>query len=200
MIPQATIEPVHPSARRIGRPATGTNTVAASERLLAASITEFVEKGFSQASLTRIAERAGVSGPAVCKHFDGKPELLIHAARGSLDESLRTIESTNSPHDLERHWLADDCAAPRRPLLELHVAAGREIELQELLTAWIFEQATLWKYTSEDSVDQIKVFSRLLLGLAQVDSLSSLRSAPDAVAALVDQMVDALFPRTDIPN
>ncbi len=187
-------------ARRIGRPTKGDNTVATRERLITASVIEFVERGFNQASLTRIAERAGISGPAVYKHFDGKADLLIHAARASLAQTLRTIETTHSPHDLARRWLADDFASTRRLLLELHLAAGREVELQELLTAWILEQTTLWKHTSDDSVDQIKVFYLLLLGLAQVDSLSSLPSTPDAVAALVDRMVDALFPRTDTPK
>jgi len=170
------------------------------DRVIAAAIEVFGHDGFSGASITEVAAHAGISGPAVYKHFDGKADLLVHAARGSLDRTLRTIETTRSPHDLARRWLADDFASTRRLLLELHVAAGREIELHELLTAWILEQSTLWKHTSDDSVDQIKVFYLLLLGLAQVDSLSSLRSTPDAVAALVDRMVDALFARNDTSN
>ncbi|WP_420452086.1 TetR/AcrR family transcriptional regulator [Ilumatobacter sp.] len=180
-------------APRIGRPAKGANAVATRERLLVASVDEFVERGFDRAGLTRIAERAGVSGPAVYKHFDGKADLLVHAARRSLDQMLRTIETTRSPHELARRWLADDFTSTRRLLVELHVAASREGHLANLLDEWILEQTTLWTSSSDDSVEQVKVFYLLLLGLAQIDSLSSLLSTPDVVGVLVDRMVDALF-------
>ncbi|BAN04321.1 TetR/AcrR family transcriptional regulator [Ilumatobacter coccineus] len=185
------------SSARIGRPAKDDNVVATGERLIAAAVDEFVERGFSRASLTRIAERAGISGPAVYKHFAGKADLLIHAARHSLEQTLSTIATpSRSPHDIARRWLADDFAPTRRLLLELHVAAGRETDLASLLTDWHLERTAVWQTTRADSVEQIKVFYLLLLGLAQIDSLTPLDTSPDAIAQLVDRMVDALFADT----
>lgn len=184
-------------ARRVGRPAKDDHAVATGERLIAAAVDEFVERGFSRASLTRIAERAGISGPAVYKHFDGKADLLIHAARHSLEQTLSTIATPAlPPNDIAHLWLSDDFAATRRLLLELHVAAGRETDLATLLTEWHLERTTAWQATRDDSVEQIKVFYLLLLGLAQIDSLSALDTAPDAIAELVDRMVDAVFDAT----
>lgn len=198
MKPQAVAERTPSGARRVGRPAKRDNTIATRERLVAASVDEFVERGFSQASLTGIAERAGISGPAVYKHFDGKADLLMHAARHSLDQALSTITTTTrSPHDMARRWLADDFAATRRLLLELHVAAHRETDLAELLTDWHLERTRSWQSSRDDSVAQIKVFYLLLLGLAQIDALTSLDAAPDTIADHVDRMVDALFTDTD---
>lgn len=198
---QAVTARTRSGARRVGRPAKRDIAVATRERLVAASVDEFVERGFSHASLTRIAERAGISGPAVYKHFDGKADLLIHAARHSLDQTLSTIATTTrSPHDMARRWLADDFAATRRLLLELHIAAGRETDLAALLTEWHLGSTRSWQATRDDSVDRIKVFYLLLLGLAQIDSLASLHAPPGVIADHVDRMVDALFSETHTPN
>ncbi len=200
MAPTASHTRAPSARRRSGRPTKQEHRVDTRERLLSAAIVEFVEQGFHQASLTRIAERADISGPAVYKHFDGKADLLIHAARRSLHDTLRTISTTHSPHELARRWLADDFASTRRLLIELHVAAGRESELQALLEEWIRERTTIWQDSNNDSVEQIKVFYLLLLGLAQIDSLSSLQSSPEVVTDIVDRLVDALFSRTDTTN
>lgn len=186
------------TARRVGRPARNDNAVATRDRLVAASVDEFVERGYNQASLTGIAERAGISGPAVYKHFDGKGDLLIHAARHSLDEALHTIvTTTRSPHEMARRWLADDFAPTRRLLLELHVAAVRDTDLAALLTEWHLERTRAWQVARDDSIERIKVFYLLLLGLAQIDALASLDAAPTAMADHVDRMVDALFSDAD---
>ena len=65
--------------------------------MIAAAVEVFVERGFGRANITEIAERAGISGPAVYKHFDGKADLLIQAARHSLDTTLRgsAVGATN---------------------------------------------------------------------------------------------------------
>lgn len=190
--------PDRAGARRMGRPPKRAGAVPTRERLIAASIEVFVERGFGQASVTEIAERAGISGPAVYKHFDGKADLLIQAARQSLDHTPDASVSTPwSPHAIARRWLADDFAPTRRLLSELHLAAGREADLADLLATWHLERTESWQRRHDDSIDRIKAFYVLLLGLAQVDSLVSLAADPGVLAAHVDRMVDALFADSD---
>jgi AcrR family transcriptional regulator len=47
--------------------------------LLEAAVDEFSEKGYDEATLADIAERAGVTTGAVYNHFDGKLDLLVAA-------------------------------------------------------------------------------------------------------------------------
>ena len=187
-----------PHRRRTGRPPKRADAVPTRQRLLTAAIAEFVERGFSQASVTDIAERAGISGPAVYKHFDGKADLLIQAARHSLDSTLRGPPVEEPPKEWDpvrtaRRWLADDFAPTRRLLLELHLAAGRDGDLAALLTEWHLERTRSWPADRDDPVDRIKAFYLLLLGLAQVDVLDSLPTDADLVQDHVERMVTALF-------
>ena len=183
-----------PPARRTGRPPKTAGTVPTRDRLIAAAVEVFVARGFGQASITEIAERAGISGPAVYKHFDGKADLLIRAARHSLDTMLGGSEvGGQNPRDTARRWLSPEFGPTRRLLLELHLSAGRETDLAGTLTEWHLERTAVWQTDTSDSVDRIKAFYLLLLGLAQVDSLSALDADPALVQDHVDRMVDALF-------
>lgn len=144
--------------------------------------------------MTHIADRAGISGPAVYKHFEGKADLLIQAARYSLDEMLDVAPPDDAgPRTTARRWLAADFAATRRLLLELHLAAGRDDDLAGLLADWHLERTEVWQDTVDDPVDRIKTFYLLLLGLAQIDALDSLPARAELVEQHVDRMVDALF-------
>jgi AcrR family transcriptional regulator len=188
--------PPSPTAgrRRTGRPPKRADVVPTRDRLVAASIDVFVERGFSQASVTEIAERAGISGPAVYKHFDGKADLLIEAAQRSLERMISPAPTTTrGPAEVARRWLADDFAPTRRLLLELHLAAGREIDLAALLADWHLERTRAWQEAHDDPVDRIKAFYLLLLGLAQLDALAALQAEPAMLAGHVDRMVAALF-------
>lgn len=185
--------------RRTGRPVKRAGATPTRDRLVDAAIAVFVEQGFGQASVTEIAERAGISGPAVYKHFDGKADLLIEAARRSLDRAFADLSPTApTPVDIARRWLSDDFAPTRRLLADLHVAAGRNDDLSALLADWHLDRARAWQATSGDteglaSLAQIKAYYLLLLGLAQLDSLGALDADRAELQAHVARMVDALF-------
>lgn len=196
MSPQAPV--VHTAPRRTGRPPKEAGAVPTRDRLIAAAIEVFGEDGFSGASITDIAARAGISGPAVYKHFHGKADLLIQAARHSLDGVSGAAART--PAESARRWLAPDFAPTRRLILELHLAAGREEELLELLAEWHLEQAAAWQNRRSDDLDQVKTFYLLLLGLSQVDILAAIEADPSLIEGHVDRMVTALFPETPEPQ
>ena len=187
-----TQAPAADAHRRTGRPPKKPGEVPTRERLIAAAIDVFAEGGFRGASITDIAARAGISGPGVYKHFATKADLLIQAARHSLDSVSGAAART--PAESVRRWLAPDFAKTRRLLLELHLAAGHEEELLELLAEWHVEQASAWQDRRPDDLAQIKAFYLLLLGLSQLDILSALDVDTAVVTAHVDRMVTALFP------
>ncbi|GAA5168272.1 TetR/AcrR family transcriptional regulator [Pseudonocardia eucalypti] len=60
--------------RRRGRPL-ATDGPDARERILQAARQEFSEVGYERTSLTKIAERAGLTRPAINYHFSGKESL-----------------------------------------------------------------------------------------------------------------------------
>ncbi len=165
------------------------------DRLLTSAVGVFVEQGFTGASVTEIAERAGISGPAVYKHFADKADLFIEAARSSLDDMFSTTPTTSlGPVDIARRWLADDFAATRRLLLELHLAAGRDRDVAALLAEWHRERARQWG--DDGGFERIKAYYLLLLGLAHLDTLAALPSEPLALQRHVDRMVRTLFDET----
>lgn len=178
----------------MGRPPKQIDVAPTRERLLGASIEVFSELGYSQASVTDIAERAGISGPAVYKHFAGKADLFICAARYSLDHMFSAVPATTPDvYALAKRWLSDAFAPTRRLLLELHLAAGRDAELAELLSTWHHEQARRWQTGNDESVERITAFYLLLLGLAQIDVLVPLGADPSLLRNHVDRMIAALF-------
>jgi len=61
------------SGQRKGRTFTET---ARRAQIMAAAIDTIAELGYGQASLARIAERAGTSKGVICYHFDGKDDLV----------------------------------------------------------------------------------------------------------------------------
>jgi AcrR family transcriptional regulator len=81
--------------------------------LLSAAATLFAENGFSRVSLEDLGAAAGVSGPAVYRHFPGKQavlaELLLSVSRGLLDGG-RAVAAA-----------APDPSAALRGLVEFHV-------------------------------------------------------------------------------
>lgn len=58
------------------------------ERILAAAIAVFAERGFDGASTHQIAERAGVNQPLILYHFGSKELLWLAAAESILDQFL----------------------------------------------------------------------------------------------------------------
>ena len=82
--------------------------------LLDAAARLFAERGFDRVSMEDLGSAAGVSGPAVYRHFPGKQSvlaaLLIDVSRGLFDGGSDVIEA------------GADAAATLRALITFHVA------------------------------------------------------------------------------
>jgi AcrR family transcriptional regulator len=59
--------------------------------LLDAALEELAERGYGDASVDRVAERAGYSKGAVYWHFDGKPGLFLALLEERLDAGMREM-------------------------------------------------------------------------------------------------------------
>lgn len=71
------------------------------QALLTAAASLFAKNGFNRVSLEDLGAAAGVSGPAVYRHFPGKQavlgDLLLTVSRELLDGGLRVIAETTDP-------------------------------------------------------------------------------------------------------
>mgnify|MGYP001792019351 CR=1 FL=1 len=108
-----TTPPVKPSAQALAAhvpPGTPRSQAKENRRqaLLTAAAALFALHGFNRVSLEDLGAAAGVSGPAVYRHFQGKQavlgDLLLTVSRELLDGGRRVIAGTTDP-----------LAAPRRP-------------------------------------------------------------------------------------
>ena len=71
------------------------------EALLAAAASLFAERGFTRVSLEELGAAAGVSGPAVYRHFDGKQDvlaaMLVDASTNLRSGAQTVIEHAATP-------------------------------------------------------------------------------------------------------
>ncbi|WP_127793128.1 TetR/AcrR family transcriptional regulator [Agromyces sp. LHK192] len=83
------------------------------DALVAAAAALFAERGFAGVTLEDLGSAAGVSGPAVYRHFPGKgavlAAVLVDASRGLLDGGRTTVER------------AEDADGALRDLIAFHV-------------------------------------------------------------------------------
>jgi AcrR family transcriptional regulator len=185
------------AAIRLGRPPKVDDTgVATRERLLTAAANACVEHGFDGATVADIARRADVSAPAIYNHFGGKVELMVAAGHAALDRLRPAGTPTRlSAPQVVRTFLADEFAATRRLLVELHLAGQRHPDVAGLLASWHTGQAANWQPAGASTDDAtVKTFFLFLLGLCQIDALEALSGSAPNVTAMAERVVAALFP------
>ncbi|KNC19007.1 hypothetical protein AC792_08890 [Arthrobacter sp. RIT-PI-e] len=78
------------TTRPVGAPLTGRSLAKATRRaiLLDAAAQLFAERGYNGVSIEDLGAAAGVSGPAVYRHFPGKPSVLAALLTGVSEELL----------------------------------------------------------------------------------------------------------------
>ncbi len=84
------------------------------ERIIAAAMREFCEKGFEQASMKAIADEVGMTSAALYRHFDGKQEMFAALVQPALDALVEWREQhVSASYDMleaggdERMWDSD---------------------------------------------------------------------------------------------
>jgi AcrR family transcriptional regulator len=82
--------------RKAGRP-TRESAAALRERLLRASLEEFLASGYEGASLNRIAQTSGVSRDTIYRQYSGKPALFLAASGFAFDSMADHLQSVIDP-------------------------------------------------------------------------------------------------------
>ncbi len=112
--------------RSIGRP----KDLAKRDAILSAAKALFLERGFGEANMQEVADRAGVSKLTLYSHFGDKTALFVAAVRNHYDQYL--------PEALFRDWDASDLPGSFRAfartyhayLMEPTTIAGRRMLLR----------------------------------------------------------------------
>jgi AcrR family transcriptional regulator len=193
------------TARRRGRPpkSLDPSDPTTRDRLLEAATDACVAEGFEGVTVAGIAERAGFTATAIYNHFDTKEDLLYAAGRRALQRLAATLSNERADagavHDIAAAYLRPDMESTRRLFLELHLAGTRHPELSEHLHEWHREFAKVLSDLTvpgdDASAATVKSLFLLLLGLCQLEQLDAIRAKRSDVAARVDRMVDAIYPR-----
>lgn len=90
------------------------------DEILAAAVKLFHERGYHATGMDDIGAEAGISGPAIYRHFKGKEEileiLLVDAAQTGLDAAREVVRAAPSPRQalerLVRHYVGTIAANP----------------------------------------------------------------------------------------
>jgi AcrR family transcriptional regulator len=149
--------------------------VDTSRRILDAAAAVFHEHGFHGAGMDELGSRAGLSGPAIYRHFSGKDEILATLFDEAIDELL---SATASVHDdpvedlvrVVRHHLR--FAVTRRHLVSVYQHEERSLvdpwkrrfvrRRQQYVTRW---EAILARCVPAAGPTRIAVGTQSYLGL-----------------------------------
>lgn len=168
----AAARPVEGSARpapaRPGAPQAGQPAGNARQRLLAAGLNLFADKGFRATSVRELARAAGVNVAAISYHFGDKAALYREIFSASMREQL-----PGSAMPLEAIGFREAIAAFYRGFLEPLKAGPQAAAMARLHYREYFEPTGVWQEVLEREVrPQFEGLLRLLqreLGLARAD-------------------------------
>ncbi len=171
------------------------------------------EYGVQGATMARIADRVGISGPALYKHFSGRTEILEAAMDLLLVRVVSWLESSKNPDALERlrelgaghaSTVAADYEGVVAPLFEF-AAAGPRSRLSGQLAQR--QRTALRRFVSiiEEGQAQgsirpdidVQVTAWSLMGLTWIENLAALEGMDEFVGEGVSaRMLDRIL--TDI--
>lgn len=138
-------------------------------QLAAVAAELFCERGFHEVGITDIAAAAGITGPALYRHFSDKQAILAHVVLVAIDQL-----TTTSQHAL------DDGAAPVPDQVEamLHNVGRLSVERRDISALWRWERRNL---TAEDQRLVRKRSNELVAGwTGMLRSARPVLSEPDA--------------------
>lgn len=177
------------------------------DALIAAALVEFSEQGYESATVTDIAERAGVTTGALYAHFRGKLDLLLEAlgltSASTLFRELAAVASQPWP-EVSRVLSENMASVPDDAallLLDVVVAARRDASVAEVLRAGLatYEKGLVRATEAGtelglldpalDPTDLVRVLALLSFGRLVSEAIGAPAPAPHAY----DRLVDLLF-------
>ncbi|WP_350347022.1 TetR/AcrR family transcriptional regulator [Agromyces sp. G08B096] len=168
------------------------------DALLAAAATLFAERGYAGVTLEDLGSAAGVSGPAVYRHFPGKAAVLaavlLDASTGLLDGGRATVDRAPEPDEALRALIrfhvdfalanADVIRVQDRDLASLPEADAHEVRRlqREYVELWVGVLAHL---RPDRAATELRIRAHAAFGLVN----STPHSARDHGRRPVDEVV-----------
>ena len=110
-------------------------------KLLESAAEVFSEEGYAGASISSIADRAGVTSGALYRHFASKADVLLHVVEQAVHGLPLSEKLASGGRTTPRFFsqLVSAYASPavrqlRRLAIEIHAAASRDKDAADLLT------------------------------------------------------------------
>jgi AcrR family transcriptional regulator len=184
------------------------------EQLLAAASRLFAERGFRSVSIEDLASEAGVSGPALYRHFDSKEailtDLLIDVSEQLLREGTEKVTNATSPSDAIRSLIAfhTDFALRDRDLIRIQDHDFANLALNDAKTVSRLQRAYLevWVTVLEQlepaqSESVIRTKIQAVFGLLNSTPHSALHRETETTRAVLEAMaIDAFHVPTNVPG
>jgi AcrR family transcriptional regulator len=183
-------------------------------QLLAAASRLFAERGFRAVSIEDLASEAGVSGPALYRHFESKEailaDLLIDVSEKLLREGSERVANARSSNDALRSLIAfhTDFALRDRDLIRIqdhdfaNLALGDAKTVSRLQRAYLEVWVTVLNElepTESESVIRTKI--QAVFGLLNSTPHSALRRETETTRAVLESMaIDAFHLPTNVPS
>ena len=126
------------------------------EEIVQASVDEFLENGFENASMEAIARRAGLSKGGLYHHFKSKDEILLHASRKLNEPVARMMQEA-----LKKTSACQGLTWYIKNYLEYWYGHERELVFYSMSVTKILDTPVLWK-TYENYIEScISFFKKL---------------------------------------
>jgi AcrR family transcriptional regulator len=175
------------------------------EQLLAAASRLFAARGFRAVSIEDLASEAGVSGPALYRHFDSKEsilaDLLVDVSEQLLRQGSERVANATSPNDALRSLIAfhTDFALRDRDLIRIqdhdiaNLAIGDAKTVSRLQRAYLEVWVTVLNElepTESESIIRTKI--QAVFGLLNSTPHSASHRDTETTRAVLEEMaIDA---------
>jgi AcrR family transcriptional regulator len=131
----------------------------------------FHRRGYHDVGVNDIAAAAGITGPAVYRHFRSKQEILGHVVLAGVDRLIAAVHATLDA--------ADSASAPERLDVLLRSLAALSVERRELGALWRREERSLPAGDRAELATRLSRATRF--GATLVKALRPALSTEDAV-------------------
>lgn len=183
------------------------------DRLLAAAVDLFIEKGFDKAGVAAIARRAGVTTGAIYSRWTGKQEMMLDAIGLVMTEQLERLlaAGTNSVADILSTLGAELMVRSDTAdilLAEALVIARRDAEFHAMLTRRLREQEQRLAQVIDagkaaGEIDPalptgaiVALCHAIAVGFAMFGSIDRELPAADGWNAVIERLITAAQPPT----
>lgn len=181
------------------------------DRLLAAAVDVFIEKGFDKAGVAAIARRAGVTTGAIYSRWSGKQEMMLDAIGLVMTEQLDRLlaAGTASVTDILSALGAELVVRSESAdvlLAEALVIARRDAEFHEMLNRRLLDQeqrlaAVIESGKSTGQIDPdlptdavVALCHAIAIGFAMFGSIERPLPSADGWNAVIERLITAAQP------